>query len=50
MSAFTVRPEDDVTPGDPAAMVHSKALDPTVMVHQSDSFDSTSGTKGRYNS
>lgn len=34
MSALTVRPEDDVTPGEPAAMVHSKALDPKGTVHQ----------------
>ena len=35
MSALTVRPEDEVTPGVPAAMVHSKALDPTSIVYQS---------------
>lgn len=34
MSALTVRPEDEVTPGVLAAMVHSKALDPTSTVDQ----------------
>ena len=34
MSALTVRPEDDVTPGEPAAIVHSKALDPGGMADQ----------------
>ena len=34
MSALTVRPEDEVTPGEPAAIVHSKAFDPTGKVHQ----------------
>ena len=34
MSAFTVRPEDDVTPGVAAAIVHSKALDPKGVGHQ----------------
>ena len=34
MSAFTVRPEDDVTPGVAAAIVHSKALDPEGIGHQ----------------
>lgn len=34
MSALMVRPEDDVTPGEPAAIVHSKALDPSGKVDQ----------------
>ena len=34
MSALTVRPEDEVTPGEPAAIVHSKAFDSTDKVHQ----------------
>ena len=39
MSAFTVRPEDDVVPGEPAAMVHSKALVPMGTLHQWESVD-----------
>ena len=34
MSALTVRPEDEVTPAELAAIVHSKAFDPAVKVHQ----------------
>ena len=34
MSAFTVRPEEDVTPGEAAAIVLSKALDPRGVGHQ----------------
>ena len=34
MSALTVRPEDEVTPGEPATIVHSKAFDPIGKVHQ----------------
>ena len=47
MSALTVRPEEDVTPGEPAAMVHSKALDSTGMVHQYESVDIDSWSKGQ---
>ena len=42
MSALTVRPEDDVTPGEPAAMVHSKALVPMGRLHQWESLDESS--------